>query len=453
MTFANVPVATTVLDSILFRDAFGTPQMRAVFSDHASIVRYVEVEISLASAEARCGVIPAEAADAIAKNSSAAAFDFDLLRQETENVGYPILPVVHQMAKQCGEAGRYVHWGATTQDIMDTAVVLQLRAALDLVDADIAQMRRILGELAKRYRDTPMAGRTHLQQALPITFGYKAAIWRAMFDRHAEQLSQLRPRVLVVQFAGAAGTLASLGDRGLDVQEALAGELGLAVPASTWHVARDGFAEAVNLLGLITGSLGKIAYDVMLMMQNEVGEAYEPFVTGRGASSTMPQKRNPISSELMLAAGKAVRQHAGLMLDAMVQDFERATGPWHAEWIAIPESFVLTAGALHQAKFMLGGLVVDEARMRKNLDLTSGLIVAEAVMMGLAPHIGRQHAHDVVYGACRIVNEKGGTLADALAKDPAITKHLNRAAIDRLTDPANYLGMAPQMVDRVLAQS
>jgi 3-carboxy-cis,cis-muconate cycloisomerase len=424
-----------------------------VFSDHASIVRYVEVEIALARAEARCGVIPAEAADAIAKKSNAAAFDFDLLRQETENVGYPILPVVHQMAKQCGEAGRYVHWGATTQDIMDTAVVLQLRAALDLVDADIAQMRRILGELAKRYRDTPMAGRTHLQQALPITFGYKAAIWRAMFDRHAERLSQLRPRVLVVQFAGAAGTLASLGDRGLDVQKALAEELGLAVPASTWHVARDGFAEAVNLLGLITGSLGKIAYDVMLMMQNEVGEAYEPFVTGRGASSTMPQKRNPISSELMLAAGKAVRQHAGLMLDAMVQDFERATGPWHAEWIAIPESFVLTAGALHQAKFMLGGLVVDEARMRKNLDLTSGLIVAEAVMMGLAPHLGRQHAHDVVYGACRIVNEKGGTLADALAKDPAITKHLNRAAIDRLTDPANYLGMAPQMVDRVLAQS
>jgi len=453
MTFANVPIASTVLDSILYRDSFGTPQMRAVFSDHASIVRYVEVEIALARAEARCGVIPAEAADAIAKKSNAAAFDFDLLRQETENVGYPILPVVHQMAKQCGEAGRYVHWGATTQDIMDTAVVLQLRAALDLVDADIAQMRRILGELAKRYRDTPMAGRTHLQQALPITFGYKAAIWRAMFDRHAERLSQLRPRVLVVQFAGAAGTLASLGDRGLDVQKALAEELGLAVPASTWHVARDGFAEAVNLLGLITGSLGKIAYDVMLMMQNEVGEAYEPFVTGRGASSTMPQKRNPISSELMLAAGKAVRQHAGLMLDAMVQDFERATGPWHAEWIAIPESFVLTAGALHQAKFMLGGLVVDEARMRKNLDLTSGLIVAEAVMMGLAPHIGRQHAHDVVYGACRIVNEKGGTLADALAKDSAITKHLDRAAIDRLTDPANYLGMAPQMVDRVLAQS
>ena len=442
--------ATTVVDSVLFRDAFGTPAMRDVFSDVATIARYVEVEVALAHAEARCGVISEAAAQGIAAKADAAAFDLELLAQETNNVGYPILPVVHQMAKQCGEHGRFVHYGATTQDIMDTAVVLQLRAAFDIVAADIAELQRILGDLARRYRDTPMAGRTHLQQALPITFGYKAAIWRAMFDRHAERLAQLRPRVLVVQFAGAAGTLASLGDRGLDVQAALAAELGLAVPASTWHVARDGFAEAVNFLALVTGSLGKIAFDVMLMMQNELGEAYEPFVTGRGGSSTMPQKRNPISSELIVAAGKAVRQQAGLMLDAMVQDFERATGPWHAEWIALPESFVLAAGALHQAKFMLGGLIVDEARMRKNLDLTSGLVVAEAVMMGLAPHIGRQRAHDVVYGACRTVNEKGGTLADVLAQIPEITQHLDRPAIEQLTDPANYLGMAPQMVDRVL---
>ena len=451
MPFANVPIATTVVDSILFRDAFGTPAMRAVFSDHALIERYVEVEIALARAEARTGVIPAAAAEQIAARTKPAGFDFDHLRHETEVVGYPILPVVHQMAKQCGEAGGYVHWGATTQDIMDTANVLQIRAAIDVVEADIRELRHILADLAKKHRDTPMAGRTHLQQALPITFGYKAAIWRAMFDRHIERLDQLRPRVEVVEFAGAAGTLASLGDRGLDVQEALAAELKVGVPASTWHVARDGFAEVVNFLALVTGSLGKIAYDVMLMMQNELGEVYEPFVMGRGASSTMPQKRNPISSELMLAASKAVRQHAGLMLDAMVQDFERATGPWHAEWIALPESFVLTAGALHQAKFMLGGLIVDEARMRKNLDLTSGLIVAEAVMMGLAPHIGRQAAHDVVYGACRTVNEKGGALADVLAANPEISKHLDRAAIERLTDPANYLGMAPQMVDRVLA--
>jgi 3-carboxy-cis,cis-muconate cycloisomerase len=325
--------------------------------------------------------------------------------------------LVHQLVKQCGEAGRYLHWGATTQDIMDTAVVLQMREGLRIVGEDIAAPRKILADLAKKHRDTPMAGRTHLQQALPVTFGYKAAIWLAMFDRHAERLAQLRPRVLVGQFAGAAGTLASIGAQGFAVQAALCEELELGVPVATWHVARDGFAEAVNLLGLVTGSLGKIALDVMIMASTEFAEVYEPFVPGRGASSTMPQKRNPISSELMLAAAKAVRQHAGLMMDAMIHDFERATGPWHAEWMAIPESFVLAAGALHQAKLALGGLVVDAPRMAQNLGMSKGLIVAEAVMMHMAPFIGRQQAHDVVYAACRVVNDTGRTLAGVLAED------------------------------------
>ncbi len=446
-------MASNVLDSILFRDSFGTPQMRAVFDDRELIRKYVQVEVALAKAQARCGVIPEAAAKEIAAKCNADTLDFDLLRHETEIVGYPILPLVHQISKQAGASGGYVHWGATTQDIMDTAVVLQVRDGLDIVQADVKALRGILGGLSKKYRDTPMAGRTHLQQALPVTFGYKCAIWLDMFDRHAERIAQARPRVLVGEFAGAAGTLASLGDKGLAVQKAMMEELGLGVPVSTWHVARDGFAEAVNLLGVITGSLGKIAYDVMIMASNEFGELYEPFVKGRGASSTMPQKRNPISSELMLACAKGVRQQAGLMLDAMVQDLERATGPWHAEWIAIPESFVLAAGALNQAKFMLGGLIVDEKAMARNLDMTKGLIVAEAVMMGLAPHIGRQDAHDVVYDACRVVNEKGGRLADVLNAMPSVSSRLDPKLIERLTDPANYLGMAPQMVDQVLASS
>lgn len=445
--------SSTAIDSLLFRDAFGTPAMRAIFADSALVSRYIEVEVALARAQGRCGVIPAEAAHEIAQRCSLDALDFELLRKETDIVGYPILPLVHQLVTQCGDAGRYIHWGATTQDIMDTATVLQVRDALDLVDADIAALRTILADLAERHRDTPMAGRTHLQHALPITFGYKAAIWLAMFDRHAQRLKELRPRVLVGQFAGAAGTLASLSGRGLEVQQLLMEELGLGVPATTWHVARDGLAEAVNFLALVTGSLGKIAYDVMLLSSTEFGEVFEPFVTGRGASSTMPQKRNAISSELMLAASKAVRQHAGLMLDAMVQDLERATGPWHAEWVALPESFVLSAGALHQARFMLGGLIVDPERMARNLDMTDGLIVAEAVMMGLAPHTGRQQAHDIVYAACRSVNAEGGTLADALARLPEVTAHFDRAALQRLTDPRNYLGEAPQMVDRALALS
>ena len=296
-----------------------------------------------------------------------------------------------------------------------------------------------------------MAGRTHLQHALPVTFGYKAAVWLGMVARHRERLAQLRPRVLVGQFAGAAGTLASLGDKGLAVHDALMDELGLGRPPTPWHVARDGFAEAVSLLGLVTGTLAKIATDVMLMMQTEVGEAFEPFVQGRGASSTMPQKRNPISCEMILALAKVVRQQAGLMLDAMAADHERATGPWQLEWVAIPEAFIAASGALRHARFMLEGLIVDAGRMRRNLDLTGGLIVAEAVMMALAKHTGRQDAHDLVYGACRAALDSGSTLLAELERRPEVTRHLNAKRLAELTDPVNYLGSAPAMVDRALA--
>ncbi|MGO9289101.1 MAG: 3-carboxy-cis,cis-muconate cycloisomerase [Polyangia bacterium] len=453
MTSPGIRMASTVIDSILFRDAFGTAKMREIFSDGALIQRFIDTEVALAKAEASVGVIPADAAKVIARELSIERIDFDHMRHETDIVGYPILPLVHQLAEMCGEAGRYVHWGATTQDIMDTAVALQVRDALDVVEADIRELRKILADLAQRHRDTPMAGRTHLQHAVPVTFGYKVVIWLAMFDRHQQRLAELRPRVSLVQFAGAAGTLASLGDKGFAVQQAMAEELKLGVPATTWHVARDGFAETVNLLAIVTGSLGKIALDIMIMASTEFAEVYEPFVKGRGGSSTMPQKRNPISSELMLAAAKVVRQHAGLMVDAMIHDFERATGPWHAEWIAIPESFILTAGALHQAKFVLDGLIVDAGRMRDNLGISKGLIVAEAVMMALAPFTGRQQARDIVYDACRTVSEKGGTLAEALVALPEVTEHFDHAAINRLTDPANYLGLAPQMVDRAIQLS
>jgi 3-carboxy-cis,cis-muconate cycloisomerase len=376
--------------------------------------------------------------------------DMSALKHEAENVGYPILGLVRQLSAKLGDAGRYVHWGATTQDIMDTATVLQMRAAFEIVARDMAAVSAALSALATKYRDTPMAGRTHLQQALPVTFGYKCAIWLSMMDRHAERLRELKPRVLVAQLGGAAGTLASLGDKGLGVRREYARALGLADPAITWHVARDAVVEAVNFLGLVTGSLGKIGFDIMLMMATEIAEAFEPFASHRGASSTMPQKRNPISSEVLVANAKAVRQHAGLMLDAMIQDFERATGPWQVEWMAVPESFILAAGSLAQAKFMLEGLVVDESRMRRNLDMTQGLIVAEAVMMGLAPHLGRQQAHDIVYEACRDALAQGRSLFDVLAANPVVSGALSSDRLRQLCDPANYLGCAPAMADAIV---
>jgi 3-carboxy-cis,cis-muconate cycloisomerase len=443
---------STPFDSAIFRDAFGAPAMRAVFSDEAAVRRWVEVEVALAAAEARAGVIPEAAAEAIRAGARPEAIDLAKLKVETDLVGYPIVGVVHQLAGQAGEAGRYVHWGATTQDIMDTATVLQVREALGLIDADLAAIDAALAGLAARHRTTVMAGRTHLQHALPVTFGYKAAVWLAMVRRHRQRLAELRPRVLVGQFAGAAGTLASLGDKGLAVHDALMDELGLARPEAPWHVARDGLAETVAFLGLVTGSLAKIATDVILMMQTEVAEAFEPFVAGRGSSSTMPQKRNPISCEYIVAAARIVRGHVGLMLDAMAADHERATGPWQLEWVAIPEAFLAAGGALRQSRFMLEGLIVDAGRMRRNLDLTDGLIAAEAVMMALAQHTGRGAAHDLVYGACRSALDKGTTLLAELERLPDVTRHLDGARLAELTDPVNYLGSAPAMIDRALGR-
>jgi 3-carboxy-cis,cis-muconate cycloisomerase len=447
----NSPMHSTLINSRFLGSLFSTPEMRNVFSDTSTLIRYTETEVALALAEGKLGLIPADAAKTIAERAAKISLDMDRLERETHNVGYPILPLVHQLAEGLGDAGKFLHWGATTQDIMDTALVLQIRAGLDLVEADLRGVAAQLRRLSAEYRDTPMAGRTHLQHALPVTFGLKTAIWLGMVERNLERLQQLRPRVLVGQFAGAGGTLASLGTRGLDVQVAMMAELKLGVPETTWHTARDGLAETAQWLGLVTTSLAKMALDVSLMMANEFGEVFEPFVQGRGASSTMPQKRNPISCEVMIGAAKTVRHLAGLALDGAVQDFERATGPWQAEWVALPEAFLHTAGAVSQALFMLRGLEVDTQRMRQNLDSTGGLIVAEAVMMGLAPALGRNEAHDVVYAACRIALEQKRTLADVLKANDDVTRLVSFAQIDAMCEPTNYLGCAAQMVDKALA--
>lgn len=297
-----------------------------------------------------------------------------------------------------------------------------------------------------------MAGRTHLQHALPVTFGYKCAVYLSSFQRHLERLDQLEERCLLVQFGGAAGTLASLGSdgAGLTVRKNLARELGLKDPSITWHVARDNIAEIVGFLANIGGSLGKIALDIIIMSSNEVGEVSEPFVPHRGASSTMPQKRNPISSEVVLAASKLLRSNAGLALDAMISDFERASGPWHLEWVCVPDSFVLCCGALHQTNFALSGLVVNEGAMFENLQSTKGLIVAEAVMMGLAPYVGRQPAHDVVYKACTSSIEIGEPLLDRLLKEEKIMESITKEQLAKLCDPVNYMGCSAHMVDQTL---
>ncbi len=440
------------IDSAIYGGLFTTGPMRAVFGDRARLQRMLDVEAALARAQAKLGLIPQAAAVEITAKADVAGFDLDAIRAGTELAGYPIIPLVKALSEACaGDAGRYVHWGATTQDIIDTGLVLQMRDGLELIDADLAAIEVALADLARRHRDTPMAGRTHLQHALPITFGFKCASWLAPLQRQRARLARLAVDIAVVQFGGAVGTLASLGEGGIRVVDALAAELGLRAPRIAWHVGRDHLAEVAGFLGVLTGCLGKIATDVMLLMQTEVDEVREPYREGRGGSSTMPQKRNPIACEFVLAAARNVRQLVPVMLDAMLADHERATGPWHAEWVALPQAFALSAGALHHTRAILEGLEVDPARMRRNLDATRGMIAAEAVMMALAPAVGRQAAHHLVAAACRQAVEGGAHLGAVLAADPEVSAHLTPERLRALLDPENYTGLAGAFVDRVLA--
>jgi 3-carboxy-cis,cis-muconate cycloisomerase len=446
-------MTATALDSVIFCDIFSTPQMRRVFSDETRTGYCLDFEAALARAQARLGIIPEKAAHEIVRQCRIENIDFARLKKQTERIGYPVLGIVQQIVELCADGlGEWCHWGATTQDITDTVAVMQIRAALELVEQDMEAIATALADLSRRYRDTPMAGRSNLQQAVPLTFGFKTAALLAAMQRHRERLAQLKPRVLVGEFGGAVGTLASLGSDGLKVQAALMQELGLAQPEIAWHTVRDRIGEVACFLGLLTGTLGKISMDVKLLMQTEVAEVYEPFHEGRGSSSTMPQKRNPISSLYIHSTVALVRQHVAALLEAAVADHERSTGPWEIEWISLPEIFLLASGALAQTKLILPGLEVDADRMRANLDLTRGMIVSEAVMMGLAPHLGRQRAHDLVYDICRKVAASGEPLVDLLAQDADISRHLTRAQLEKMCDPGAYLGLAGEMVDKVLAR-
>lgn len=441
---ADSPMPSHVTDSLIFRDFYSTDAMRAIFEDEHLVQCWLDLEAALARAQARCGIIPGAAAEEITRRAQSNTIDLAELRQSTNLVGYPIVGLVKQLAAACqGEAGRYVHWGATTQDIMDTGCVLQLRSALELIERDLARLTATLVGLSRRHRDTAIAGRTHGQHALPTTFGAKVAVWVDELNRHAERFVQCRPRLLRCSFAGAAGTLASLGEAGWTVHQALAAELDLAPARVSWHTARDGFGELVLLCGLLTATLGKMAREVAVLQQNEFGELEEPFVLGKGSSSTMPQKRNPILCETVIGIAQLVRQHAPSMLSAMQPEHERAMGEWHVEWDLLPHTCQLSHAALHHSCAIFDGLVVHAGRMGQNLALTQGLIVAEAVMMHLGQFVGRQRAHDITYAACARALQKNQPLHDVLSAMPEITTHIAPETLNQLLDPANYVGQAP----------
>jgi len=441
---------STLLDSVYYRDMFATSSMAEVFSENGRITAWLTAEVALAKGEAKVGVIPQQAADAIAQAAKLENLNLQAMKAEFDRVGFPIMPLVHQLAKACGpEAGRWVHWGSTTQDIIDTGLVLQMREGLVLLEQDLEALIEALAHLAKAHRHTVMAGRTFQQQAAPITFGYKVAVWLDELLRHQERLLQLKPRLLVGQCGGAVGTLATLGHDGLAVQQAMMAELGLSAPSITWHTARDTWGEMVNWLVLLTSTLGKVAIEIATLMRTEVREPYQ---TGRGSSSTLPQKRNPIACPRIIAIAHRMREFSGAQFSAMLQEHERAVGAMPIEWMVIPEAFLLASGSLAQSLEILSELDVDAAQMRANLNLNGGLLMAEAVMMGIAPQIGRNQAHDLVFAAAGRANDAGRTLREELLNDQAVMQHITIEQLDQLLDPAHYTGSAAAMVDAVLAR-
>jgi adenylosuccinate lyase len=376
------------------------------------------------------------------------------MKREVDHTLHPIVPLIRAFKAMCdGDAGEYIHWGATTQDVMDTAVVLQLKDATAIFERRLSELASVLSDLARRYRDTIMPGRTHGQHALPITFGFKVAIWLDEFRRHTARLAECKPRVLVGQFGGAVGTLAGVAEHGLEIRQRMMAHLGLGAPVISWHVAHDGFAEFANLAAMMAGSCGKIAHEVIALQKSEVMELEEPWAEGRVGSSTMPHKRNPMLCEAIVALARLSFNQARAALDGLIQEHERDWTNNHMEWAYLPELCVMADGALALTLRVLHGLRVYPERMRANLEALGGLMLSEAVMFALGGRVGRQTAHDVVYECAMQAIERGAPFRDVLMQHPAVAAHLSHTDIDRLLDPTRYTGLSGQFVDLVLSAS
>ncbi|SEH42113.1 3-carboxy-cis,cis-muconate cycloisomerase [Tardiphaga sp. OK245] len=441
--------------SPLLAPLLSSPAMRAVCDDTAHLQHMLDFEAALARAEAAVGVIPASAVAAIEAACKADQFDLAALADAATRSGNLAIPLVKtltaKVAKADAEAARYVHWGATSQDVIDSATMLGLRVAIDALLADLDRAIAGFAALAIKHRNTAVVARTWLQHALPMPFGLKLAEYASALHRSRLRLKRLRAEGLALQFGGAAGTLAALGDKGLIVAEQLAKELQLPLPDAPWHTHRDRIADVASVLAILSGSCGKIARDVSLMMQTDVGEAFEPSGEGRGGSSTMPHKRNPVASASALGAATMAPNLAATIFAAQIQDHERSAGPWHAEWPTLPTLLLVTSGALAAIVDIAEGLEVDTERMRLNLDETNGLIMAEAVTFALAEKLGKSDAHHLVEAATKRAVAEKKHLRDILTADPKVNAQLNAAAIAKLFEPMDYQGVSQALIDRQLA--
>jgi 3-carboxy-cis,cis-muconate cycloisomerase len=442
---------------MLYDELFCYSALEQILSDESRLSAMLRFEAGLAVAEARTGVIPARSAQKIVDQCRAENFDLATIAKEAATAGNIAIPLAKMLTEAVArldkDAARFVHWGATSQDVIDTGFILQLRDALQLVEKDLEQLSGALTTLAVTHRGTVVVGRTLMQQALPTTFGFIVAGWLDAILRHRRRLHEIRPRVLSLQFGGAVGTLAALRGDGPEVARALASELQLTLPSAPWHAQRDRLAEVATFLGVLTGTLGKIARDISLHAQTEIAELAEPAGAGRGGSSTMPHKRNPVTCSVVLAAATRVPGLVSSILSAMPQEQQRGLGGWHAEWETMPEIVRVAGGALHHLAGMIPQLEVNQERMRQNLEVKKGLIFAEAVSMALADRMGKMPAHLLVEDACKKALAENCSLIEVLRQEPRLRGHLTPADLESLFDPGNYLGSAEEFVDRVTAQA
>jgi 3-carboxy-cis,cis-muconate cycloisomerase len=439
-----------VSDSRLLGHLFSTTAMKTVWSDEATLSGWLKVEAALASVQSALGIIPASAGEAIAAACEPAWHDLEALGSAIEKASHPLTPVIASIEQAAGNHAQYVHFGATTQDIMDTGTVLQVRDGLELTLDSLATLRAACVDQAKRWRDLPMAGRTHGQHAVPITLGLKFALWAQAADSSVSALADIECD-LAVQFAGAAGTLATLGTHGAQVRANLAAELELRDPGQSWHTSRQQFATLVSQLAIAAALCGQIANEIVNLQRTEIGELAEGAAPGAGGSSTMPQKRNPMLAQNVVALARLMATKPAAAIEATMHEHERDMAAWTMEWAVIPESFVLTHAALDQTVRLVENVVVNEDRIAANLAITGGLICAEAVMMDLASDMGRNEAHHVVKDIIARL-APGTSFADALVAHPKVGKLRTPEQINALLDPANYTGEATAVVDRIVAE-
>ena len=441
-----------VFDSVLLRHMWATDELRAIFNDDNRVQKWFDYEAALALAQAELGIIPAEAAKEIAGKANIANVDLEAIASEIRRTKHPLVPALRALQGACQPPhGEYLHFGPTTQDVLDTGVMLQIRQAHVVFVRDLKEVGRELLRLAEQHKSTPMAGRTHAVQALPITFGHKCAVWLAELGRHHQRLTQLEERTFVGSMVGAVGTQASFGHLAFELDQKVMARLGLGVADISWQPARDRLVEYVAVLGMIGCSLAKIAHEIVSLAHTEIDELGEPFHAGKVGSSTMPHKRNPAVAEGVIAVGRALRQTVSLMYEVLVQEHERDASAWRLEWKALPEACLMTGAILAQMKYLLAGLQVNPERMRRNLDALGGFLLSERVMFALGQKLGKQTAHELVYEVSMRGLTQGLSFEQALAESPQVREALPAGELSSLLDPTSYVGLAPAIVDRVLA--